>query len=63
MTRRAEDIPSEEAYLRAYCDRTGRASMQGYDYRIASNFLRLAAIFHGIKGRRARRWREALRAQ
>lgn len=44
-------IPSEEDYLAAYCQRTGRASMPGYDFYIAFNFFRLAAIFHGIKGR------------
>lgn len=44
-------IPDEQAYLAAYCARTGRASMPGYDFYIAFNFFRLAAIFHGIKGR------------
>jgi len=44
-------IPSEAEYLAAYCARTGRASMPGYDFYIAFNFFRLAAIFHGIKGR------------
>jgi aminoglycoside phosphotransferase (APT) family kinase protein len=44
-------IPSEADYLAAYCARTGRASMPGYDFYVAFNFFRLAAIFHGIKGR------------
>ncbi|WP_289145124.1 phosphotransferase [uncultured Sphingobium sp.] len=44
-------IPSEDAYLAAYCRRTGREAMPGYDFYIAFNFFRLAAIFHGIKGR------------
>jgi aminoglycoside phosphotransferase (APT) family kinase protein len=44
-------IPSEEDYVAAYCRRTGRDSMPGYDFYIAFNFFRLAAIFHGIKGR------------
>ena len=44
-------IPSEQAYLQAYCARRGLASMPGYDFYIAFNFFRLAAIFHGIKGR------------
>jgi aminoglycoside phosphotransferase (APT) family kinase protein len=47
----ALEIPSEEAYLAAYCARTGRASMPAYDFYVAFNFFRLAAIFHGIKGR------------
>ncbi|AZI35679.1 phosphotransferase [Caenibius tardaugens] len=44
-------IPDEAAYLAAYCRRTGRDAMPGYDYYMAFNFFRLAAIFHGIKGR------------
>ncbi|MDX3899108.1 MAG: phosphotransferase [Sphingobium sp.] len=44
-------IPDEAAYVAAYCARTGRPSMLGYDFYIAFNFFRLAAIFHGIKGR------------
>lgn len=44
-------IPSEADYLAAYCERTGRAAMPNYDYYMAFNFFRLAAIFHGIKGR------------
>ncbi|HEY6870860.1 MAG TPA: phosphotransferase [Novosphingobium sp.] len=47
-------IPSEEDYLAAYCARTGRSGMPGYDFYIAFNFFRLAAIFHGIKGRMLR---------
>jgi hypothetical protein len=34
-----------------YCRRTGRASVPDYEFYIAFNFFRLAAIFHGIKGR------------
>lgn len=44
-------IADEEAYLAAYCRRRGLAGMPGYDFYIAFNFFRLAAIFHGIKGR------------
>ena len=44
-------IPSEADYVAAYCARTGRVSMPGYNFYIAFNFFRLAAIFHGIKGR------------
>ncbi|WP_221796757.1 phosphotransferase [Aquisediminimonas sediminicola] len=50
----ALNIPSEEEYLGAYCRRTGRAAMPAYDFYIAFNFFRLAAIFHGIKGRAIR---------
>lgn len=46
-------IPSEAEYLAAYCQRTGRPLMTEADYAfyVAFNFFRLAAIFHGIKGR------------
>jgi aminoglycoside phosphotransferase (APT) family kinase protein len=44
-------IPSEDEYVAAYCARTGRASIANYEFYIAFNLFRLAAIFHGIKGR------------
>ncbi len=44
-------IPSEAEYVASYCRRTGRDSMPDYDFYVAFNFFRLAAIFHGIKGR------------
>ena len=47
----ALNIPTEADYLAAYCRRTGREAMPGYDFYIAFNFFRFAAIFHGIKGR------------
>lgn len=50
----ALNIPSEAEYVAAYCRRTGRESMPGYDFFVAFNFFRIAAIFHGIKGRAIR---------
>ncbi len=47
----ALNIPSERDYVNAYCHRTGRNGMPDYDFYLAFNFFRLAAIFHGIKGR------------
>lgn len=47
-------IPSEAAYVAAYCRRTGRESLAAYEFYLAFNFFRLAAIFHGIKGRALR---------
>lgn len=44
-------IPDEAEYVAAYCRRTGRDALPGYDFYMAFNFFRLAAIFHGIKGR------------
>ena len=47
-------IPSEEDYVAAYCDRTGRASLPHLDYLIVFVMFRIAAILHGIRGRLAR---------
>lgn len=47
----ALNIPSEQEYVAAYCARTGRDTLPGYDFAIAFNFFRFAAIIHGIKGR------------
>ena len=48
------NIPAEQDYVAAYCERTGRESIPGWGFYIAFNYFRLAAIFHGIKGRVAR---------
>jgi aminoglycoside phosphotransferase (APT) family kinase protein len=47
----ALNIPSERDYVAAYCRRTGREAIPNYQFYVAFNFFRLAAIFHGIKGR------------
>lgn len=44
-------IPSEENYVAAYCRRTGRASLENWDYYVAYNMFRMAAILQGIMGR------------
>lgn len=45
-------IPSEEDYLAAYCERTGRpAGISNRDFYSAYNFFRIAAILQGIAGR------------
>lgn len=44
-------LPSEADYVAAYCRRTGRERISDYRFYLAFNFFRLAAIFHGIKGR------------
>lgn len=53
---KALGIPSEADYLAAYCERVGRAPPAADELRfyMAFNMFRLAAIFHGIKGRIAR---------
>jgi len=48
---KALNIPSEDEYVAAYCERMGRESIPNWDFYIAFQFFRLAAIFHGIKGR------------
>ncbi|MFC5463074.1 phosphotransferase [Massilia niabensis] len=47
-------IPSEAEYVQAYCRRTGRDAIPGYEFYIAFNMFRFAAILHGIKGRQLR---------
>jgi len=47
----ALNIPTEAEYVAAYCRRTGREAISHYAFYIAFNMFRLAAIFHGIKGR------------
>ena len=44
-------IPEEAAYVRAYCERTGRESIENWDFYLAFNLFRLAAILQGIAGR------------
>jgi aminoglycoside phosphotransferase (APT) family kinase protein len=51
---RALNIPSEDKYVAAYCRRTGRQIIPDYHFYLAFSFFRMAAIFHGIKGRAVR---------
>jgi len=44
-------IPSETEYRDAYCRRTGRAEIANWDFYMAYNMFRLAAILQGIMGR------------
>lgn len=48
---RALGIPSEREAVAAYCRRTGRDAIGNLDFHVAYNMFRLAAIFHGIRGR------------
>lgn len=47
----ALNIPSEADYVAAYCARTGRSGIPNWGFYVAFNYFRMAAIFHGIKGR------------
>jgi len=44
-------IPTERAYIDAYCRRTGRSGIENWHYYMSFNFFRLAGICFGIKGR------------
>ena len=44
-------IPGEEEYCALYCRRTGRERLPHWDFYIAYNMFRLAAILQGIMGR------------
>jgi aminoglycoside phosphotransferase (APT) family kinase protein len=44
-------LPSESAYVTAYCRRRGLAGIENLDFYLAFCLFRLAAIFHGIRGR------------
>jgi aminoglycoside phosphotransferase (APT) family kinase protein len=48
------NIPGEAEYVAMYCRRTGRTGIPNWDYYMAFNFFRMAAIFHGIKSRAIR---------
>lgn len=48
---RALGIPSEQEYIEAYCQRTGRSGIDNWDYYLAFNMFRLAAILQGIAKR------------
>ncbi|MET3473446.1 aminoglycoside phosphotransferase (APT) family kinase protein [Novosphingobium sp. 1529] len=47
----ASNLPSERDYIARYQARTGYDLAKDYDYFLAFNLFRLAAITHGIKGR------------
>jgi len=44
-------IPDEAAYVAAYCKRTGRDGIENWDYYLAFNMFRLAAILQGVMAR------------
>jgi aminoglycoside phosphotransferase (APT) family kinase protein len=41
-------IPDEAAYIRSYCERTGRAAIDHWDFYLAYNLFRIAAILQGV---------------
>lgn len=59
----AMNIPTEQEYIESYCARTGRQGISQWKFYVAFNFFRLAAIFHGIKGRVIRGSAASIHAQ
>jgi aminoglycoside phosphotransferase (APT) family kinase protein len=47
----AAGIPDEEAYVAAYCRRTGRESIAAWDFYMVYSLFRIAAILQGIAKR------------
>lgn len=41
-------IPSEAEYIRRYCERTGRARIEHWNFYLAYNLFRIAAILQGV---------------
>jgi aminoglycoside phosphotransferase (APT) family kinase protein len=56
-------IPGEAEYRAAYCARTGRAGIPHWDFYMAYNMFRLAAILQGIMGRVREGTAASLKAQ
>jgi aminoglycoside phosphotransferase (APT) family kinase protein len=44
-------IPTETEYVRRYCERTGRVSLEHMDFYIAFGLFRMAAILQGVAAR------------
>jgi len=44
-------IPAEKEYVAMYCERTGRAGIENFEYYLAFNMFRLAAILQGVMAR------------
>ncbi|WOJ96159.1 phosphotransferase [Congregibacter brevis] len=49
--RGALGIPSDEEYIAAYCERTGRTDIAHWNFYLVFCFFRLAAILQGVKKR------------
>ncbi len=51
LDRTALGIPTEDEYVAAFCKRIGLPEIPNWDFYIAFNFFRLAAIIQGVKKR------------
>ena len=50
---KALGIPQEADYVRRYAERTGRDAAEHWDFYMAYNLFRMAAILHGVAQRAA----------
>ena len=48
MDRAALGLPSDEAFIAAYCERRGLPEIEHFGYYLAFNFFRMAAIIQGV---------------
>src|SRR5205823_432138 len=46
-----ENIPGESQYIASYCERTGRGEIEHWDFYLAYNLFRIAAILQGVMKR------------
>lgn len=51
VDRKSLGIPSDEEYIARYCERTGRAGIDNWDFYIIFSMFRLAAILQGVAKR------------
>ena len=51
VNRQDYGIPSDQEYIDRYCERTGRSSIENWNFYLVFCFFRLAAILQGIKKR------------
>jgi len=51
VDRAALGLPSDEAYVADYCKRTGRDTIENWNFYLVFCFFRLAAILQGVKKR------------
>ena len=51
INRADQGIPSDEAYIERYCERTGRSGIDNWNFYVVFCFFRLAAILQGVKKR------------
>lgn len=51
VNRAAAGLPSDEAFLARYCERTRQPPIEGFGFYLAFSFFRMAAILQGVKKR------------